>query len=441
MSLIPFPSSPKLFPKESPSATLTAANSCVSGKDFEAVARRRFQNPKPRKIGNWWWIYPWVDVWENGQIRRKRKPIKVAPADTGARAAQRIAAEIMRGQNQGLESIGSVTPFRIFVESDYKKAVLPLLAMPVQKNYNIVLRSRLLPDFGDLPLRELTARRLQAYFVNLQGGHATKVKTRDVLASVLNAAVQFGLLTTTPLTDVRLPPNKERGRKKPTITYDEFERLVNAMAEPYSTMVYICVLAALRVSELLALKWEDVGPDFIMVDERFCRGDLSKTKTPASCAPVAVHPRVIQRIDALKQKSVTVNWGKGGAKKTFKLVRSDAPYDLVFQSLKSGGPMSDHNILVRHIKPVAKKLGLGLVNWQVLRRSYATWLIACGADPKSAQAQMRHAGPQQTLEIYAQVVSETQRRAVNTLMDDMDKKAAESSKVVPIDHQLEHFGT
>jgi len=39
--------------------------------------------------------------------------------------------------------------------------------------------------------------------------------------------------------------------------------------------------------------------------------------------------------------------------------------------------MSDHNILSRHIKPAARKLGIGWVNCQVLRRSYATWLC-CG---------------------------------------------------------------
>jgi hypothetical protein len=38
------------------------------------------------------------------------------------------------------------------------------------------------------------------------------------------------------------------------------------------------------------------------------------------------------------------------------------------------------------------------------------------------------------------MLSETQRRAVHTLRDDMEK-TAKSSKVVPIDHQWEHLGT
>ena len=359
------------------------------------MARRRFQNPKPKTIGNWWWINPWTDTWVDGKIQRKRQRIKVAPADTGAREAQRIAAELMRAQNQGLESIGSVTPFRVFVESDYKKAVLPLLAAPVQKNYSIALRSRLLPDFGDLPLRELTTRRLQTYFANLEGGHATLAKTKDVLASVLNAAVKFGLLTKNPLSAVRLPRNKDRGRKKPTVTYEQFEQIVNTMGEPYATMVYVCVLAALRVSELIALKWDDIGPDFIMIDERYCRGDWSQPKTEASFAPVAVDDRVIKRIFAMKEKSATISWGARGAKKSFKLVRSDAPDALIFQSLRNGGPMSDHNILTRHIKPAARKLGIGWVNWLVAPALLSDLDGGCQVRPEvgtGADASRQHEG-------------------------------------------------
>jgi len=33
------------------------------------------------------------------------------------------------------------------------------------------------------------------------------------------------------------------------------------------------VFGGLRVSELLAMKWDDLEPDFISIDEGFCRGD------------------------------------------------------------------------------------------------------------------------------------------------------------------------
>jgi site-specific recombinase XerD len=70
---------------------------------------------------------------------------------------------------------------------------------------------------------------------------------------------------------------------------------------------------------------------------------------------------------------------------------------MVFSSLLKGRPMRDNNILVRHIKPAAVKLGIPWVNWQVLRRSFATWLKMAGADVKDAQGLMRHSRASTTL--------------------------------------------
>jgi site-specific recombinase XerD len=77
--------------------------------------------------------------------------------------------------------------------------------------------------------------------------------------------------------------------------------------------------------------------------------------------------------------------------------------------------MSDQNVLKRHIQPVARRLGLDFVDWHCLRRSYATWLVQSGADPKSVQGQMRHSRIGTTMDIYAQTVPASQRRAVEKL--------------------------
>jgi site-specific recombinase XerD len=55
------------------------------------------------------------------------------------------------------------------------------------------------------------------------------------------------------------------------------------------------------------------------------------------------------------------------------------------------------------------------VNWQVLRRSFATWLKMAGADVKDAQGLMRHSRASTTLDIYQQFVPESQKRAVARL--------------------------
>ena len=277
-----------------------------------------------------------------------------------------------------------------------------------------------------MALRELNVMTLQTFFSGLEVGHETAKKIKDTLANIMNSAVDFGLLIRNPLGSVKLLRPRVGRKVKPYITPEQFDKLVALIAEPYATMVYVCVLSGLRVSELIGLKWDDVHVDSLTIDERFCRGNWGTTKTAGSSATLAVDQKVIERIQQLKDAEVTINWGANGAKKSFKLVRSDNRGDLVFQSVRKGGPMSDSNVLSRHLKPAARKLGLGWVNWQVLRRSYGTRMVEAGAEPKAVQAQMRHSRISTTMDMYAQFVPASQRRAVAQMMDMVSQRTAKA---------------
>ena len=187
------------------------------------------------------------------------------------------------------------------------------------------------------------------------------------------------------------------------------------IAEPYASMVYVAVFTGLRVSELVGLRWHNIHEDAITIEERYCRGDWGAPKSAASNATIPVNRAVIERIKRLKSMTVEVKAGR--ATRRYRVVKSSGPDDLVFQSLSSGSPMRDNNILVRHIKPAARNLNLGFVNWRCLRTSYATWLKLQGADVKDAQALMRHSRASTTLDIYQQFVPESQRRVVDRLVN------------------------
>jgi integrase len=178
-------------------------------------------------------------------------------------------------------------------------------------------------------------------------------------------------------------------------------------------MTYVAVYTGLRISELIGLKWGDVGENSITIDERYCRGDWGAPKSDASNTTVPVNGSVIERIQRLKSLTVSVRAGR--AVREYQLVKASGADDLVFASVVKGRPMRDNNILVRHIKPAARKLGLAFVNWQVLRRSFATWLKLAGADVKDAQALMRHSRASTTLDVYQQFVPESERRVVDKL--------------------------
>ncbi|PYX61065.1 MAG: hypothetical protein DMG73_04945, partial [Acidobacteria bacterium] len=133
----------------------------------------------------------------------------------------------------------------------------------------------------------------------------------------------------------------------------------------------------------------------------------------------------------LKTLEVEINWGGKGARKRIKLVRSDGPQDLVFQSLRNGAPMRDGNVLRRHLRPAALKLGMEpeKATWRSLRTSCATWMIEAGANPKDVQGQMRHSRIATTMDVYVQHVPDSQRRAVAKMMDMVESRRLPSGTV------------
>ena len=395
------------------------------------MAKRRFQDPKLEQVGNWWQIRIYEDEYSSGRRTRKRKRIKLAPATMPVREVQKIKAEYLRPLNQGLVTAGSATMFEDYVRSVYDATELPLLASSTQDRYRGIIANYLIPTFGCFCLREMTPLTLQKYISGFQvqsredgesGGKSAKQKlsresidkTRDVLSSILGSAVKYGYLVNNPAAALQVPPEKRgKRRHKPFIRPEEFAALVELISEPYATMVYVAVYTGLRVSELIGLRWNDIHERSITIDERFCRGDWGEPKSDASNTTIPVNEKVIERIQALRTLQVEVKAGR--AARHYRVVKADGPDDLVFQSVRTGQPMRDNNILVRHIKPAARKMGIPWVNWQVLRRSYATWLRMVGTDPRDRQSLMRHSRFTTTAEIYEQDLPESQLRAVEKL--------------------------
>jgi integrase len=337
------------------------------------------------------------------------------------REALKLADEHLRPLNQGLESIGSATNFRHYVETTFLPVVMPLMAKSTQERSQGVLNNYLCPTFGKLCLRDLTALTIQRYFSEMASSklaHESRDKIRDGLSSVLRSAVDYGLLVRNPVENARMPAERRgRRRTKPYLTPAQFDQLIARIPEPYATMTYVAIFTGLRVSELAGLRWNDVHEQSITVDERYCRGDWGAPKSESSNATIGVYRCVVERIHRLKLLTVEVKDGGASNKaiRKYKVVKSCGPDDLVFQSVRDGKPLRDNATLSRFIKPAARAIGLPWVNWRSLRTSHATWLKLVGADVKDAQAQMRHSRASTTLDIYQQFVPESQQRVVEKL--------------------------
>jgi integrase len=394
-----------------------ASSASHEREDFSAMARRRYQDPKPERRGNWWTVRIWKDKFQNGVRTRYQQRVKLCDANQNQREAARLASELIRPLNQGLISIGGGVNFMRYVENNYTTGTLPRLASTTQEAYQAAIRNHLTPKMGRLSLADVSKPLLKNFFAGLaqEVNYPTVIKVRDSLSSILRSAVEDELLVKNPLDGLTLPKDKRPRKTKPTLSPEQFNNLLQLVAEPYATMLYVAVWTGLRVSELIGLKWRCVHSDSITIEERYTRGDWSVPKTQASAATIGVSPEVIVRL--LHLKSLTVDVRAGRAIRKYKLVKSADPDALVFQSVKDGKPMNDQNVLKRHIQPAAEKLGLPFVTWRCLRTSHATWLVQAGADPKSVQAQMRHSRISTTMDIYAQVVPAAQRKALEKLTE------------------------
>jgi Phage integrase, N-terminal SAM-like domain len=224
-----------------------------SRSGLEKMAKRRFQDPKPVRHGNSWTLLYWRDEFVGGEWKRRRVRESIAPGSLPYREAQKIAAEKMRPLNRGLETIGSAIGFEIYVTNTYIPINLPLMASTTRQRYKGVLKNYLVPAFKGCMLRDMTPLSIQRFISSLAESdlsHESKDKIRDVLSSVMTSAISYGMLARNPVENVKIPPSRKGKSRKPHMTVQEFNNLVELIPEPYATMVYVAVYTGLRVSEL-----------------------------------------------------------------------------------------------------------------------------------------------------------------------------------------------
>jgi integrase len=247
-----------------------------------------------------------------------------------------------------------------------------------------------LPLLGSRPIRSITADDLVRWHRGMRERGLARATVRVAwtpLRLILDFAVRYHGLEANPadrLLSHEIPkPGPSRQR---FLTRDEIAELLATAVDPYRPALAIGVLAGLRVSEILGLRWEDINlkAGVIRVRGQLGRdGEHRDSKTPAGRRDVILIPEL------------------GRLLRRFRLAsRHTASKDLVF-STSNRRSIGDRNLAQRGLEKACARAGLEDVTFHTLRHTFASILIAQGLDPVFVSRQLGHANPAITLRVYA----------------------------------------
>ena len=165
-------------------------------------------------------------------------------------------------------SLGSVTL------SEYASSWLEgrhNLAVRTRELYTYLLDRHILPELGQVALRELTTADVRTWNGNAAKRHpSTAAKSYRLLATIMKTAVLDELIATSPCRVTGA--GQEHTPERPVASLEEIDQLYRAMPEHLRVTVVLAVWCQLRRGEILGLTRSDID-----LDKKTLRVERSRT--------------------------------------------------------------------------------------------------------------------------------------------------------------------
>jgi integrase len=235
------------------------------------------------------------------------------------------------------------------------------------------VRHHLVSDFGDRELASFDRDSLQDFLDQKAVGLSFSVVShlRWDLKAIFDMAVAEGLIVRNPAL-MLFTPREARKPVHRVMTIEDVQKVFLALDGREKLIVKLAILAGMRPGEIFALRWTQLGATYADIKQRLYRGSIDTPKTDQSLRKAALSEGLLADIESWRVKSLTVESGSW-----------------VFPSERFT-PMSKDNCWRRNIQPRLAEVGLGWVNFQVMRRTHATLMKALGADGKLVADQLGH---------------------------------------------------
>lgn len=350
----------------------------------------------------------------NGKKIRKTTTYK-PPEGTTPKKAEKMASAFavdFERKCKGFASLNENMRFselaEWFLDNYARNKLKPITAY----NYESQIRNHLLPELGNIKLKDFSPAKITHFFKTRTYAPETCRKIYIILQSIFARAVEQGFLRETPCTKAIILPKAEIKEKKPFLNETQVKELLECVADysQFNTIVKVLLYTGMRSGECLALRWKDIDFENKTIHIENTLTDvngkhwLQPPKTKNSNRYIGLSDTLAEILLLHKEKQLQ-QIAKVGASFTHK--------EMVFTS--ETGNFLDRSQINKQFRRLVKDTSFSFATLHTLRHCNATLLINSGVDLKIVSELLGHSDVSTTANIYADVLDSAKAKVAELI--------------------------
>jgi integrase len=325
------------------------------------------------------------------------------------RAARREHARIMEEVNQSRGSVMPLVKGQTFADAvnKWRQAIAPNLCPSTVRQRESYLKNHMMPRFGRSGLLDMNVDAIQQFATDLRKtvSGKTTLNILGALFTIVEYAGKCGMrVAKVSFADLQLG-SIARKKSVAFFTREQAKLIIEEAQEPFKTLFTLAWLTGLRAGELLALTLDDLNFDRQTIRVNKASDDLTREiRQPKTKGSVALLP-MPSALEAVLRNYIQKSWKPN-------------PKGLLFASSHDDGkPRSRKNVVGNGLKPILRKLGIPSENTglHAFRHGLATELVENSVPVTVLQSQLRHADVRTSLKVYAHLIPQSQRDAMERI--------------------------
>jgi integrase len=392
---------PKLALQVLPPICNVSTEAIESSERGDSLARKRYQRGHVFLIGDTWYGKYREDVIEvDGITRRKQVTVtlgskKDIPTKPLAKRRMELIVSRINAPDYRPGRFAKMDEFATSWQEHVLVGSKPSTIRSAKAHVNV----HILPHFGRRGLDEIGVQAQQFFVTRLAQANLSRkmiLNVMSTLASILQTAKGWGYVCQTVDYKSLAFPSEEVQTEARFFTLEEVGKIIAAAREPYRTMFMVLAMTGMRAGEMLGLQWGDMDFEKGLLNIRrsawYGRVQTTKNKSSEAIIPL---PGIL----AATLRSYREQWKSN-------------PEGFLFVT-RNRRPPSSNKVVEYGLWPVLDLLGIPHCGLHAFRHTHTSLLLDTGATPKVVQEQLRHADPRVTLGVYAHVLGDAHREAVD----------------------------